>query len=154
MSDVETRLAALGLTLPTPAAPVASYLPYTIANGMLFVSGQLPFVEGELVTGTLGIDVEIEAGIEAAQACGLGLLAQAKAACDGDLGRLDRCIKLGGFVACAPDFQDQPKVINGTSDLMFEALGEAGRHARAAVGAPALPLGAVVEVDGIFTLRN
>ncbi len=155
MSDIETRLADLGLTLPEPAAPVASYVPYTIANGMVFVSGQVPFIGGgAVITGTLGLDMEVEAGAKAAEVCALGLLAQVKLACDGDLGRLDRCIKLGGFVACTPDFTDQPKVINGASDLMLSALGDAGRHARAAVGVPALPLGSAVEVDGIFTLKG
>lgn len=154
MSDIENRLAKMGLTLPEPAAPVASYVPFTTVGQMVFISGQLPFQDGALVTGTLGDTMTVEAGAVAAQACGLGLLAQAKAAANGDLDRLDRCVKLGGFVACTAQFTDHPKVINGASDLMLAALGDTGRHARAAVGVPSLPLGAAVEIEAIFTLKS
>ena len=154
MSAIETRLKTLDLTLPEPAAPVASYVPFTVESGLIFISGQLPFHDGALITGTLGNSLSTEQGAEAAKACGLGLLAQAKAACSGDLDRLDRCLKLGGFVAATPDFTDHPKVINGASDLMLAAMGDHGRHARAAVGVASLPLGAAVEVDAIFSMKQ
>ena len=153
MSQIENRLAELGMTLPTPAAPVASYVPYTMANGLLFISGQLPFRDGEIMTGRLGDDANEEHGILAAQYCAIGLLAQAKAACEGDLDRLGQCLKLGGFVTSTSEYTSQPKIINGASDLMERAMGDAGRHARAAVGVASLPLGAVVEVDGIFSMK-
>ncbi|WP_144095780.1 RidA family protein [Croceicoccus sediminis] len=147
--NIEARLAELGLTLPEPAAPVASYVPAVEVGGMLHISGQLPFVNGTLVTGRLGEDVSLEQGIEAAQACGVMILAQAKAAL-GSLDRVTRVVKLGGFVNSTGDFTDQPKVVNGASDLMMAVFGEAGRHARSAVGVPVLPLGAAVEVDAIL----
>lgn len=150
---VEGAIADLGLTLPQPAAPVASYVPYTLHGDLLFVSGQLPFTSGgELITGILGNELTVVDGQDAAQACALGLLAQAKAALGGDLTRLSRCLRLGGFVACTAGFTDQPKVINGASDLMLAVLGENGRHARAAVGVPSLPLGAAVEIDATFAV--
>lgn len=149
MSLVESRLADLGLVLPEPAAPVASYVPAVEAAGLLHVSGQLPFVNGRLATGRLGENVSLEDGIEAAQACGIMILAQAKAAL-GSLERVVRVVKLGGFVNSTGDFTDQPRVVNGASDLMLAVFGEAGRHARSAVGVPALPLGAAVEVDAIL----
>lgn len=148
-ANIEARLAELGLTLPEPAAPVASYVPAVEAGGLLHISGQLPFVGGALVTGRLGEDVSLEQGIEAAQACGVMILAQAKAAL-GSLDRVTRVVKLGGFVNSTGDFTDQPKVVNGASDLMMAVFGEAGRHARSAVGVPVLPLGAAVEVDAIL----
>ena len=147
--NIEARLAELGLTLPEPAAPVASYVPAVEAGGMLHISGQLPFVNGTLVTGRLGENVSLEQGIEAAQACGVMILAQAKAAL-GSLDRVTRVVKLGGFVNSTGDFTDQPKVVNGASDLMMAVFGDAGRHARSAVGVPVLPLGAAVEVDAIL----
>ncbi|MEM9989289.1 MAG: RidA family protein [Pseudomonadota bacterium] len=153
MNTIESRLADIGLTLPEAAAPVASYVSYIIAGGLVYVSGQLPFKDGGVVTGLLGENMDVEAGNAAAQICALGLLAQVKAACEGDLDQVDRCIKLGGFVASTPQFKDHPKVVNGASDLMITALGDAGRHARAAVGVSSLPLGAAVEVDGIFSLK-
>ena len=149
MSKIEARLQELGLVLPEPAAPVASYVPAVEAGGMLHISGQLPFVNGTLVTGRLGESVTLEQGIEAAQACGVMILAQAKQAL-GSLDRVTRVVKLGGFVNSAGDFTDQPKVVNGASDLMMAVFGEAGRHARSAVGVPVLPLGAAVEVDAIL----
>lgn len=150
MSEIKDRLEALGLTLPEPAAPVAAYVPAKKAGGLLHVSGQLPFKDGEVVRGRLGEDGDVEAGAEAARLCALMLLAQAKAAVG--LEKIKGCLQLGGFVACTPDFTTHPKVIDGASTLMQDVLGEAGRHARFAVGAPSLPLGACVEVAGVFTL--
>lgn len=152
MTEIETRLAALGLTLPEPAAPVAAYVPVVIAGDIAHVSGQLPFVDGKLVTGRLGEDVGLEAGIEAAQACAVMILAQLKAAL-GSLDRVERVVKLGAFVNSTGDFTDQPKVANGASELMVAVFGDAGKHARSAVGVPVLPLGAAVEVDAIVALR-
>ncbi len=149
--SIEARLAELGITLPQAAAPVASYQPVVIVNGMAHVSGQLPFVDGKLVTGRLGEDVSLEQGTDAARACGLMIVAQLQAA--GVLEKVERVVKLGAFVNSTPDFTDQPKVANGASDLMFEIFGEAGRHARSAVGVPVLPLAAAVEVDAIIALR-
>jgi enamine deaminase RidA (YjgF/YER057c/UK114 family) len=152
-SELERRLAAQGLELPPAAAPAANYVPYTISGKLLFVAGQLPFRDGKVaVTGRLGDGVSLEQGQEAARLCGLNLLAQAKAACGGDLTRLARCIKLGGFVSCTPAFVDHPKVVNGASDLIAGVMGEAGQHARFAVGSASLPLGAAVEVEAIFEL--
>jgi enamine deaminase RidA (YjgF/YER057c/UK114 family) len=150
--EIEARLAALGLTLPEPAAPVAAYVPVVIAGGLAHVSGQLPFVSGKLVTGRLGEDVSLEDGMLAAQACGVMILAQLKAAL-GSLDRVERIVKLGGFVNSTATFTDQPKVINGASELMAAVFGEAGQHARSAVGVPVLPLGAAVEVDAIVAVR-
>lgn len=154
MSDgeIEARLAALGLTLPQPAAPVAAYVPVIVAGGLAHVSGQLPFVSGKLVTGRLGEDVSLEDGVLAAQACGVMILAQIKAAL-GSLSRVERVVKLGVFVNSVPDFTDQPKVGNGASELMAAVFGEAGQHARSAVSVPSLPLGAAVEVDAIVAVR-
>lgn len=152
-SAIEQRLAARGLALPEAAAPAANYVPYTISGKLLLVSGQLPFEGGRVtVTGRLGDGVSVERGQEAARLCALNLLAQAKAACGGDLDRLARCLKLGGFVSCTPAFTDHPQVINGASDLMVEAMGEAGRHARFAVGCASLPRDVAVEVEAIFEL--
>lgn len=152
MSAIESRLAELGLTLPEPAAPVAAYVPVVVAGGLAHVSGQLPFVDGKLVTGRLGEDVDLEAGVEAAQACGVMILAQLKAAL-GSLDRVERVVKLGAFVNSSADFTDQPKIANGASELMVAVFGEAGKHARSAVGVPVLPLGAAVEVDAIVAVR-
>lgn len=150
--SIEAKLAELGITLPEAAAPVASYVPVVVAGGLAHVSGQLPFVDGKLVTGRLGEDVALDQGAAAARACGLMILAQLKAAL-GSLDRVERIVKLGAFVNSAGDFTDQPKVANGVSDLMLEVFGDAGRHARAAVGVPALPLGAAVEVDAIVAVK-
>jgi enamine deaminase RidA (YjgF/YER057c/UK114 family) len=152
MSNIDARLAELGLTLPAAAAPVAAYVPVVVAGGLAHVSGQLPFVEGKLVTGRLGEDVSIEAGTEAAQACAVMILAQLKAAL-GSLDRVERIVKLGVFINSAGTFTDQPKVANGASELMVAVFGEAGKHARSAVGVPVLPLGAAVEVDAIVAVR-
>ncbi|MXO61097.1 RidA family protein [Altererythrobacter salegens] len=149
--SIEARLSKLGIILPQAAAPVASYVPVVTLGNVAHVSGQLPFIDGELVTGRLGEDVEMELGIRAARACGLMILAQLKAAL-GSLDKVERIVKLGGFVNSAASFTDQPKVVNGASDLMVDVFGEAGKHARAAVGVPALPLGAAVEIDAVVAL--
>ncbi|EPY02759.1 RidA family protein [Magnetospirillum fulvum] len=150
---VDSRLAELGLVLPTPAASVANYLPYVISGSLVFVSGQLPLVDGKVtVTGRLGADVSLEDGQKAARQCAINLLAQARAAAGGDLDRVIRLVRLGGFVASTPDFTDQPKIVNGASDLMVEVLGDAGRHSRAAVGVASLPLNAAVEIEAVFEL--
>lgn len=148
----ETQLAELGLTLPAPAAPVAAYVPVVIADGLAHVSGQLPFIDGQLVTGRLGEDVSVEQGAAAARACGLMILAQLKAAL-GSLDRVERVVKLGAFISSTGTFTDQPKVANGASELMAAVFGEAGKHARSAVGVPVLPLGAAVEVDAIVAVK-
>ncbi len=151
--SIEKRLAELGIELPTAAAPVAAYTPVVVARGLAHVSGQLPFIDGKLVTGRLGEDVSLEQGAAAARACGLMILAQLKAAL-GSLDRIERVVKLGAFVNSTADFTDQPRVANGASELMQAVFGDAGRHARAAVGVPALPLGAAVEVDAIVEVRE
>jgi enamine deaminase RidA (YjgF/YER057c/UK114 family) len=149
MADrVDRKLAELGLALPAPAAPVASYVPAVEAGGLLHVSGQLPFKDGVIMTGRLGADANLAYGQEAALRCALMLVAQIKAALGG-LHRVERIVKLGVFVNSAPGFTDQPKVANGASDLMFALFGDAGRHARSAVGVSVLPLGAAVEIDAI-----
>ncbi|WCT77678.1 RidA family protein [Novosphingobium humi] len=153
MTDsVEARLAELGLTLPVAAAPVAAYVPVVEAGGLAHVSGQLPFIDGALVKGRLGENVSTEEGYEAAKACGLMLLAQLKAAL-GSLDRVERIVKLGAFINSTGDYTDQPKVANGVSELMVAVFGDAGKHARSAVGVPVLPLGAAVEVDAIVAVK-
>ena len=149
---IETRLSELGILLPEAAAPVASYVPVVASAGFAHVSGQLPFIDGVLVKGRLGDTVDLAQGMDAARACGLMILAQLKNA--GVLEDVERIVKLGAFVNSTPDFTDQPKVANGASDLMLEVFGEAGRHARAAVSAPSLPLGAAVEVDAVVALKG
>lgn len=151
--SIAKRLKELGIQLPTPAAPVASYQAVVVHGGMAYVSGQLPFLGGDLVTGRLGDDVGMDRGIEAARACGLMILAQLEAAL-GSLDRVERVVKLGGFVNSTADFTDQPKVVNGASDLMFDVFGEIGRHSRSAVGVPVLPLGAAVEIDAIVAVSE
>jgi enamine deaminase RidA (YjgF/YER057c/UK114 family) len=148
---IDARLAELGITVPEAAAPVANYVGWVRSGNLVFVSGQLPVEGGQFKhIGKVGAGLGVEDGQAAARLCGINLLAQLKAACGGDLDRVARCVKLTGFVNSTPDFTDQPKVINGVSDLMVEVFGEAGRHARAAVSAGALPLGVAVEVEGIF----
>ena len=153
MSTPEQRLADLGFALPEAAAPVANYVPFVRSGNQVFVSGQISLGPDGLMKGRLGESMNVEQGQSAARLCALNLLAQLKAALDGDLDRLVRVVKLGGFVCATPDFEAIPKVINGASDLMVEALGEAGRHARSAVSCPVLPLGAAVEIDAIFEVR-
>jgi enamine deaminase RidA (YjgF/YER057c/UK114 family) len=150
--SIAARLAELGIVLPQAAAPVAAYVPVAVTGNIAHVSGQLPFVDGRLVTGRLGEDVSLEQGIVAARTCGLMILAQLDAAL-GSLDRVERIVKLGAFVNSSAIFTDQPKVANGASELMAEVFGEAGRHARSAVGVPVLPLGAAVEVDAIVALK-
>ena len=150
--SAEAKLAELGIVLPAAAAPVASYVPVVVHGDLAFVSGQLPFVDGNLVTGRLGENVSLEEGIAAARACGLMILAQLRAT-GISLDRVARIVKLGAFVSSTAEFSDQPKIANGASDLMFEVFGEIGRHSRAAVGVPVLPLGAAVEVDAIIALK-
>jgi len=152
--SIDQRLAELGITLPQPAAPVAAYVPVVVAGGFAHVSGQVCLDEnGQMIVGKLGDDADLELGQKAARACGLMILAQLKAAL-GSLDRVERIVKLGVFVNCTPDFKDQPKVGNGASELMQDVFGEAGRHARAAVGAPALPMGVAVEVDAVVKIRD
>ncbi len=153
MSQIEERLEAMGLALPAAPAPAANYVPTVRTGDLLWVSGQIAAGPDGPIRGRLGEDMDVEAGAAAARSCALALLAQVKAACDGDLGRLARVVKLTGFVASAPGFTDQPKVVNGASDLLAEALGEAGRHARSAVGVASLPLGVAVEIEGVFQIR-
>jgi enamine deaminase RidA (YjgF/YER057c/UK114 family) len=147
---ISSRLEELGLALPAAPAPAANYVPYVRSGDLLHVSGQIAANADGLITGKLGADMDVAAGAEAARACALALLAQVNAALGGDLGRLKRVVKLGAFVNSTPDFTDQPKVVNGASDLLADVLGDAGRHARSAVGVAALPFGVAVEIDGIF----
>jgi enamine deaminase RidA (YjgF/YER057c/UK114 family) len=147
---IAARLQELGIALPDAPAPAANYVPYVRSGALLFVSGQVSVGPDGPIRGKLGEDLDVAQGAAAARHCGLALLAQVRAACDGDIDRLVRAVKLTGFVNSVPGFTDQPKVINGVSDLMVELLGEAGRHSRSAVSAAALPLGVAVEVEGIF----
>ena len=151
---IEEKLAELGLTLPQPAAPVAAYVPVVISGGMAYVSGQVSMKDGQLIKGRLGENMTPEEGIAAAQACGLMIVAQLKAALGGDLSRVEKIVKLGAFVSSTADFVDQPKIANGASELMVALFGEAGRHARSAVGVPVLPLGVAVEIDAIVAVRT
>lgn len=150
--SIDARLAELGITLPEPAAPVAAYVPVVIAGGLAYVSGQVSIANGQRINGRLGEDMALEQGVDAARACGLMILAQLKAAL-GSLDRVEQVVKLGAFVNCTPDFTDQPKVANGASELMVAVFGDAGKHARSAVGVPILPLGVAVEVDAIVAVR-
>jgi enamine deaminase RidA (YjgF/YER057c/UK114 family) len=152
MSTVEERLAALGIALPQPVAPVANYVPFVRSGSLVHISGQVSIDAEGGIKGVVGEDVDLERGIAAARLCGINLIAQMKAACDGNLGRLKRVVKLGGFVQAGPGFFDIPKVVNGCSDLMVEAFGEAGRHARSAVGVYRLPLNFAVEVDAVVEI--
>jgi enamine deaminase RidA (YjgF/YER057c/UK114 family) len=150
--SIDAKLAELGIVLPEPAAPVAAYVPVVIAGGLAHVSGQVSIVNGQLLKGRLGEDLSFEQGVEGARACGLMILAQLKAAL-GSLDRVERVVKLGVFINSAADFTDQPKVANGASELMAQVFGDAGKHARSAVGVPCLPLGVAVEVDAIVAVR-
>lgn len=154
MSNIEAKLSALGIALPTPAAPVANYVGFVKSGNQVFVSGQLPFEAGKLqFVGKVGAEISPEDAKKAARLCAIGILAQLKVACDGDLERVARCVKLGIFVNGIADFKDHPAVANGASDLMVEVLGDAGKHARAAVGSGSLPFGVAVEVDAIFEIK-
>lgn len=152
-ANIEARLAELGVELPNAAAPAGAYVPFVKSGNMVFVAGQITLWNGDLrYRGRLGDDMSVDDGYEAARLCGLNLIAQVREACDGNLDRVMRVVRLGGFVQSTADFVDQPKVINGASDLMVEVFGDSGRHARAAVGTISLPLGVSVEVDGIFEI--
>ncbi|MBV23766.1 MAG: hypothetical protein CMM21_01935 [Rhodospirillaceae bacterium] len=151
---ITARLKELGITLPRLSAPLANYLPTLISGGHLYVSGQLPMADGAVTyTGRLGAELDIEAGQAAARLCAVNLLAQASAALESDLSRVQRVVKLGGFVAATAEFSDHPKVMNGASDLMVKVFGEAGCHTRFAVGCASLPLGAAVEIDALFEVE-
>ncbi|WP_421738433.1 RidA family protein [Caulobacter sp.] len=152
MSKIEDRLNELGVVLPQPVAPVANYVPFVRSGNLVHISGQISLDASGGIKGTVGVDVDLETAQKAARLCGVNLLAQMKAACDGDLDRVVRVVKLGGFVQAGPDFIDIPKVVNGCSDLMVEVLGDAGRHARSAVGVYRLPLGFAVEVDAVVEI--
>ena len=150
---IETRLKELGMELPTPPAPVASYVPYVVSGKLVFVSGQVTMENGALkYVGTVGQDVSMEDGKAAARLCAINVLAQVKAACGGDLDRVTRCVKVGVFVNAVPGFTQHPEVANGASDLFVEVLGEAGKHARAAVGAGSLPRNVACEVEAVFEI--
>lgn len=151
--SIEDRLAAAGITLPDAPAPAANYVPAVQVGNLLFVSGQIAAGPDGIIKGRLGDDMDVAAGAQAARACGLALIAQARAAL-GSLDQVAQVVKLTGFVRSTPEFTDQPKVVNGASDLMVEVFGDAGRHSRAAVSAPALPLGTAVEVEAIFAIRD
>ncbi|MFN3582724.1 RidA family protein [Phenylobacterium sp.] len=152
MSQVEDRLAKLGITLPQPNAPVANYVPFVRVGDLLHISGQVSVDASGGIKGIVGEDVDAETAKAAARLCGINLIAQMKAACEGDLSRVVRVVKLGGFVQAGPSFFDIPQVVNGCSDLMVEAFGDAGRHARSAVGVYRLPLNFAVEVDAVVQL--
>lgn len=150
----DSRLSDLGLSLPPVAPPAANYVPYVISGTQLYIAGQIPFLAGvKAHIGRLGDTLSIEQGQDAAQACALNILAQAKAAVGGDWSRIKRCVKLGAFVNGTPDFDQQPAVANGASDLMVAVLGDAGKHARAAVGVASLPFGVAVEIDAVFEIQ-
>lgn len=152
---IEARLAELGVALPRPSVPAANYVPCVVSGRTVFVAGQVPFDNGEIrYVGKVGERYSVEEGQAAARLCGLNMIAQLKAACGGDLDRVARCVKLGVFVNAGPGFDRHPEVANGASDLMVAVFGEAGRHARFAVGAGSLPRGVAVEADGIFEIRG
>ena len=153
MSKVEDRLSAAGIVLPTPVAPVANYVPFVRSGALAHISGQVSTDAGGGIRGVVGEDVDLDRAVAAARICGVNLLAQIKAACDGDLDRVVRVVKLGGFVQAGPAFFDIPKVVNGCSDVMVTAFGDAGRHARSAVGVYRLPLNFAVEVDAVVEIR-
>lgn len=151
--NLAEKVEQAGYVLPEVAAPAANYVPYIISGNHIFISGQIPFLNGQQMhIGRVGEDLTLEQGVEAAQACALNILAQANAAVGGDWSRIKRCVKLGGFVNCTPDFNKHPVVINGASDLIGAVMGEAGQHTRFAVGAPCLPLGVAVEIEAVFEI--
>jgi enamine deaminase RidA (YjgF/YER057c/UK114 family) len=153
MSSIEDRLKSLGIELPQPNAPVANYVPFVRAGDLLHISGQVSVDASGGVKGVVGEDVDFDTAVRAARICGINLIAQMKAACDFDLGRVVRVVKLGGFVQAGPDFFDIPKVVNGCSDLMVDVFGDVGKHARSAVGVYRLPMNFAVEVDAVVQVR-
>jgi len=154
MDKFEEAVEKLGLTIPEPTIPVANYVPYVISGKHLFISGQIPMQSGQIgFVGKVGREFSVEQGQEAARICGLNILALIRHACGGNLERVVRCVRLGGFVNGTDDFTDQPQVVNGASDLMVAVFGERGRHARAAVGVNSLPRGVAVEVDAVFEIE-
>jgi enamine deaminase RidA (YjgF/YER057c/UK114 family) len=153
MGRIETRLAELGIVLPTPTPPVANYVPYVITGDLVVISGQIPVRDGKIAyTGKLGDVVSVDIGTQAAQLCFINLLAQLHAACNGDLNRVQQVVRLGGFIACVPEFTSHALVMNGASDMSVAVFHEAGRHARSTIGVPSLPLDAAVEVEGMFRI--
>lgn len=154
-AGTDERLEALGITLPEVMGAKGNYAPWTRAGSLLVIAGQGPFWDGDIHhNGRFGEDLSIEDGVACARLVGLNILAQVREACGGTLDRVVQCVKLGGFVQCTPDFTDMPKVINGASDLMVEVFGDAGKHARFAVGMHSLPMGTSVEIDGIFEIES
>jgi len=152
--DIEKNLMALGIIIPTPASPVANYVPFVKTGNLVSISGQVPVKDGALlIAGKVGDTVTIEQACEASRVCGLNIIAQLKAACDGDLNRVRRIVKLGGFVNCVDGFTGQPQIINSASDLMVAVFGDSGRHSRSAVGTNALPLNAPVEIDALVEIE-
>ena len=152
---IEQRLKELSIELDEASVPAGSYVPYVVTNNLVFISGQLPFINGELtIKGRVGENVTIDDAIKMSEACAKALLSQLKSACNGNLDRVKKVVKLGGFVASSPDFTDQPKVINGASDLIVNIFGDKGKHARFAVGVAALPLNVPVEIDGVFEIEE
>jgi enamine deaminase RidA (YjgF/YER057c/UK114 family) len=151
---IELKLAELGITLPSPMAPIANYVPYVVTGTLVVVSGQVPAIDGRIaITGKVGADVPLDRGKEAARLCFINVVAQLKAACDGDLDRVRRVVRLGGFIASSPEFTQQAQVMNGASDLAVAVFGEAGHHARTTIGVPVLPANAAVEVEGMFEIN-
>ena len=154
-SQIEKRLSEIGITLPPPGAPGGNSVPFVVVGDLVFMAGQVAREAGKMkYVGKVGREVSVEDGRAAARLCTVNLLSQLKAACGGDLDKVDRCVRVGGFVNSPPDFLDHPKVINGASDLLVEVFGERGQHARTAVGVAALPLASAVEVEAIFKLRR
>lgn len=153
MSAIETRLTDLGITLPDAPTPAANYVPFVIVGNLVHISGQISQNADGMIKGRLGGDLDVVAGAAAAKCCAISLLSQLKKACNGDLSRVVRAVKLVGFVNSTADFIDQPKVINGASDFLVAAMGDAGRHARSAVSAASLPFGVAVEIEGIFEIK-
>jgi len=154
MNDIDKKIESLSITLPIAPSPAANYIPYVISNNLVFISGQVPFENGEIkYTGKVGKNINIDKAKEVARICGLNVISVLKNALDGDLSRVKNCVKLGIFVSCTSDFHQQPEVANGASDLMVEIFGEKGKHARFAVGANSLPRNVPVEVDAIFEIN-
>ena len=152
---IDQRLKELNIELDDASVPAGSYVPYVITNNLVFISGQLPFINGQLtIKGKVGDNVSLDDAVKMSEACAKALLSQLKAACNGNLDKVNKVVKLGGFVASAPNFTDQPKVINGASDLIVSIFGDKGKHSRFAVGVAALPLNVPVEIDGIFEIEN